>query len=131
MKLSEEFIWKLNHSSGVYTFSVSPKLSITCQGKDKTLKPDYVADYNLINNGTVYLKYVVNKESDINEVKEFTKAYEDAGLIYEDVWLMAEGGTSEKDTLQKELFVVDLAIKNGYRFCIREHIYLFKNSWAK
>ena len=51
--------------------------------------------------------------------------------IFEDIYLMPEGGTVCSETSLTEQETVNLCIKYGYRYSPRLHLQLFGNKWGK
>lgn len=133
--LKKDFIKSLNHiiefQDITVTFSCSPKLSISGHSKKETLFPDKVKTFNDVVDSELYLKYVIRDEKDIAEVREFTNAYIESGVYFEDIYLMPEGGTVCNETTLTEQETVNLCIKYGYRYSPRLHLQLFGNKWGK
>ena len=133
--LKQEFIDKLNelneYRNIIITFSCSPKLSISGHIMKETLFPERVKTFNDVDGGELYFKYVIRDEKDIKEVEEFNKAYLNAGVYFEETYLMPEGGTVCNETSLTEQETVKLCIKYGYRYSPRLHLQLFGNKWGK
>ena len=133
--LKPEFINKINSllefNETTITFSCSPKLSISGHSMEETLFPDRVKTFNEILGSELYLKFVIRDEKDIEEVKTFSEAYMNAGVYFEDIYLMPEGGTVCNETTLTEQETVNLCIKYGYRYSPRLHLQLFGNKWGK
>lgn len=113
------------------TFSCSPKLSISGHSKKETLFPSRVKTFNDIDDSSLYFKYVIRDEKDIDEVNEFNEAYLEAGVYFENTYLMPEGGTVCNETTLTEQETVNLCIKYGFRYSPRLHLQLFGNKWGK
>lgn len=133
VELKQEVKEKMNQLSDKveWLFSVSPKLSLSGEPREKTLFADRVANYNKdLNNSSLYLKYVARNSEDLKDIIEFTEAYNKAGVNYEDIYLMPEGGkvSDEVNFTNKE--IANICMKYGYRFCLRAHLVLFGNAWA-
>lgn len=108
------------------TFSVSPKLWMSGEDIQDALKPAVVASYQKY--GNVYLKFVVEKASDMDDVNEFVRAYRIAGWEGE-VYLMPCGG--DPDMYNKNAPVVaELAMRHGYRYSPRLQVDLWQNEWG-
>jgi 7-carboxy-7-deazaguanine synthase len=107
------------------TWSCSPKLSISGENWKDAIKPEVVQEYNRVKNSELYLKFVVQNEDDMIEVKTAQHAY---GLNVP-VYLMPVGGTIEGLELT-EKDVAKLALEYGYRFSPRLHVHLFGNAWG-
>lgn len=108
------------------TFSVSPKLSNSGEKWSDAIKPNVIAQYE--EHGHTYLKFVVDSEEDLVDVKRAEEEYRAAGFKG-DVYLMPCGGT-EKLYSQNNTKVALLALKYGYRYSDRLQIPLFKNAWG-
>lgn len=107
------------------TFSVSAKLSTSGERWEDAIKPEIVRSYELY--GVVYLKFVVEKPSDFDEVGRAVKAYRDAGFTGV-VYIMPVGGVVSVYDGNK-FNVADEALKRGYYYSPRLHIDLFGNAW--
>ena len=107
------------------TWSCSPKLSISGENWKDAIKPEVVQEYNRVKNSELYLKFVVQNEDDMIEVKTAQHVY---GLNVP-VYLMPVGGTIEGLELT-EKDVAKLALEYGYRFSPRLHVHLFGNAWG-
>lgn len=108
------------------TFSVSPKLQNSGESRENAIKPEVIAQYQ--EHGYTYLKFVVETNEDIDEVKEVLKEYKSAGFEGP-VYLMPCGGTEELYNRNKTN-VANLALKNNFRYSDRLHIPLYKNAWG-
>ena len=118
-----------NHDRITWTFSCSPKLSVSGEPWDTAIKPNVVADYNDIQNSDLYLKFVVADRTDIDEAGRAVDEYRQAGIECP-VYLMPLGGRSEEYNLNvKE--VAEICMEKGWRFTPRLHISLFGNAWGK
>ena len=114
------------HGSGIHiTWSCSPKLKISGENWKDAIKPEVVQEYNRVRNSELYLKFVVQDEDDIIEVKTAQHAY---GLNVP-VYLMPCGGTEEGLELTEKK-VAELALKNGFRYSPRLQVHLFGNAWG-
>jgi len=115
-----------NYKSDI-TFSVSAKLSASGEAWEDAIKPEIVADYERY--GTTYLKFVVEKPSDFDEVDRAVKAYRDAGFEGV-VYIMPVGGVVKVYDGNK-FSVADEAMLRGYNYSPRLHVDLWGNSWGK
>lgn len=109
------------------TFSVSPKLSASGEKWEDAIKPDIIRMYQDI--GFTYLKFVIEKPSDFDEVDRAVKAYRNAhftGPIY----VMPVGGVVSVYDGNK-FNIADEAMKRGYYYSPRLHVDLWGNSWGK
>lgn len=128
--LSEAFLkeyWDNWQGRIEFTFSVSPKLSASGEAWEDAIKPEVVAQYKGLCENLI-LKFVVDKESDLEEVDRAVHAYIEAGVICP-VYLMPEGGTTPGYNANK-FNIADACLKRGYRFSPRLHLDLFGNAWA-
>jgi len=133
-KLTPEFAsylhkWKSHHDYDFWreiTFSVSAKLSCSGEERHIAIQPEVVCEYEEY--GHTYLKFVVDSEEDLVDVKRAEEEYRAAGFKG-DVYLMPCGGT-EKLYSQNNTKVALLALKYGYRYSDRLQIPLFKNAWG-
>jgi 7-carboxy-7-deazaguanine synthase len=129
-ELHEDFakylkLW--NRGSREITFSVSAKLSASGEAWVDAVKPDIVRSYEKI--GTTYLKFVVEKPSDFDEVDRAVSEYRKAkfkGVIY----IMPVGGVVKVYDGNK-FNVADEAMLRGYYYSPRLHVDLWGNSWGK
>jgi 7-carboxy-7-deazaguanine synthase len=110
------------------TFSVSAKLPVSGEKWEDAIKPEVIMDYTTIPGNSVYLKFVVATEQDVDDVKKAVEEYRNAGFLGS-VYLMPVGGTDEGYYLNNKT-VAELALKNGYRYSPRLQCELYKNSWG-
>jgi organic radical activating enzyme len=108
------------------TFSISPKLSVSGEKWEDAIKPEVVKQYSQI--GYTYLKFVVESESDIQEVDQAVSEYQRKGF-YGPVYLMPVGGVESVYSLNNRR-VAELAMARGYRYSDRLQVPLFKNAWG-
>jgi len=108
------------------TFSVSPKLYMSGETKEDALKPKVVSDYQRY--GKVYLKFVVDKRADIEDVNNFVSAYRKEGFTGE-VYLMPCGGDQEMYGANAPT-VAKLAMEYNMRYSPRLQVDLWKNAWG-
>ena len=111
-----------------FTFSCSPKLSVSGETWESAIKPNVLLDYSRNSNSDVYLKFVVADMDDVDEVGRAVEEYRKAGVECP-VYLMPMGGRSEgyNITVQE---VAKLCMERGWRFTPRLHITLFGNAWG-
>jgi len=115
-----------NSESHQLTFSVSPKISSSGEAMEDALQPEIVASYQRY--GSVYLKFVVSKQTDMRDVNFFVEKYRDAGF-HGEVYLMPCGGDPELyDVNAPE--VAKLAMLYGFRYSARLQVDLWKNEWG-
>jgi organic radical activating enzyme len=126
--LSDElFDYMLNDSLiSEFTFSVSPKLSVSGERWEDAIKPEIVHDYELL--GYTYLKFVVDSESDMQEVEQAVNEYRTEGFRGP-VYLMPVGGVESVYSLNNKR-VAEMAMARGYRYSDRLQVPLFKNQWG-
>ena len=98
----------------------SPKLDNSENKKKARYKPEVIKQLSQLDNS--WFKFVISEESNWNEIEEdFIKP----GLIRrEQIILMPEGDTREKLALTQEM-AASVAIREGVRFCNREHVVLW------
>jgi organic radical activating enzyme len=129
-ELHEDFakylkLW--NRGGREITFSVSAKLSASGEKWADAIKPEIVRSYEKV--GTTYLKFVVEKPSDFDEVDRAVSEYRKAkfkGTIY----IMPVGGVVSVYDGNK-FNVADEAMRRGYYYSPRLHVDLWGNSWGK
>ena len=126
----KRFLFKYSNKKGLgdteFTFSVSAKLSASGESWDDAILPDVVSTYH--NYGTVYLKFVIDKDSDIEEVERAVKAYRDYGLEC-DIYLMPVGGTDVK-YFSNYKDVAEMAMKKGWKYSPRLQVDIWRNAWG-
>ena len=111
-----------------WTFSCSPKLSVSGESWEDAIQPSIISDYYNTRNTNVYLKFVVADRTDIDEAGRAVQAYRDAGIECP-VYCMPLGGRSEEYTLNVQE-VAEVCMERGWRFTPRLHISLFGNAWG-
>lgn len=131
-KLTEDFkkyLYKysrLHKGSTEIVFSVSAKLSPSGEKWEDAILPDVVKEYDWY--GEVYLKFVVDKETDIYEIDRAVAAYRDVG-IRGDVYLMPVGGTDQL-YFNNYRAVAEMAMKRGWRYSPRLQVDIWRNAWG-
>lgn len=108
-------------------FSVSPKLSVSGESWADAIKPDIIKQYQEV--GVTYLKFVVEKASDFEEVDQAVSEYRAAGFMGS-VYVMPVGGTLQGYNGNR-VHVADEALKRGYYYSPRLHVDLWGNGWGK
>jgi organic radical activating enzyme len=130
-ELHESFKAYLHHWKRVgnreITFSVSAKLSASGEAWTDAIKPEIVCSYEQY--GTAYLKFVVEKPSDFDEVDHAVRCYRSAGFTGV-VYIMPVGGVVSVYDGNK-FNVADEAMRRGYYYSPRLHVDLWGNSWGK
>jgi len=125
--ISREFAEYLDNWHGEITFSVSPKLSVSGEVWTDAIKPDVVFDYET--HGITYLKFVVEKIQDFDELDRAVTAYRGRGFAGP-VFVMPVGGVvSVYDG--NRVNVADEALRRGYWYSPRLHVDLWGNGWGK
>jgi organic radical activating enzyme len=112
---------------GEITFSVSPKLSVSGESWADAIKPDVVWNYETY--GVTYLKFVVEKLVDFEEVDQAVDEYRRNGFMGP-VYVMPVGGTTNGYNANR-VHVADEAMKRGYYYSPRLHVDLWGNGWGK
>jgi organic radical activating enzyme len=118
--------WKRTNCREI-TFSVSAKLSASGEAWADAIKPEIVCSYEQY--GTAYLKFVVEKPSDFDEVDHAVRCYRSAGFTGV-VYIMPVGGVVSVYDGNK-FNVADEAMRRGYYYSPRLHVDLWGNSWGK
>jgi len=134
-ELSEDFRqyldqWQYGDMSGgerEITFSVSAKLSPSGEKWEDAIKPEIVTSYQEF--GTTYLKFVVERPEDFEEVDDAVSAYRSEGFTGA-IYIMPVGGVVSVYNGNK-FNVADEAIRRGYYYSPRLHVDLWGNSWGK
>ena len=108
------------------TFSVSAKLSVSGEKRERAIRPDVVLQYQ--ESGHVYLKFVIATQEDMGEVLEVTELYRREGFTG-NVYVMPLGGVESVYSLNNRQ-VANFAMKNGLRYSDRLQVPLFKNEWG-
>jgi organic radical activating enzyme len=109
------------------TFSVSPKLSVSGEPREKAICPEIVTEYQFSGHSS-FLKFVVASEDDVTEALEVMQLYKDKGFRG-DIYLMPVGGVTDVYNLNNRR-VAELALKHGLRYSDRLHLPLFGNNWG-
>jgi 7-carboxy-7-deazaguanine synthase len=112
----------------LFTFSCSPKLSISSEPWDTAIIPSVVSRYYTTANSDLYLKFVVADDVDVDEVSQAVKEYKDAKVECP-VYIMPLGGRSEEYGLNTGR-VATLAMERGWRYSPRLHVDIFGNAWG-
>lgn len=121
-------VWQRDHEDGrEVTFSVSPKLSVSGEAWDEAIKPAVVRTYE--DHGNAYLKFVVEKVEDFDELDRAVREYRAQGFAGP-VYVMPVGGVvSVYDG--NRINVADEALKRGYWYSPRLHVDIWGNGWGK
>lgn len=98
----------------------SPKLKSSGNPDKSRYRPEVLEFLSSLSNS--WFKFVTSKEEDWQEIK---RDFIDTGLIRkEQIILMPLGATREELFANRE-YVVDLSIREGVRYCTREHVVLW------
>lgn len=108
------------------TFSVSAKLSVSGEKRERAIRPDVVCQYQ--ESGHVYLKFVIASQEDMDEVLEVTELYRREGFTG-NVYVMPVGGVESVYSLNNRQ-VANFAMQHGLRYSDRLQVPLFKNEWG-
>ena len=126
-ELSADFRAYLNNWFGEITFSVSPKLSVSGEKWEDAIRPDVIWDYET--HGVTYLKFVVERLEDFNELDRAVDEYRLRGFSGP-VFVMPVGGVvSVYD--HNRINVADEALRRGYWYSPRLHVDIWGNGWGK
>lgn len=109
------------------TFSVSPKLSASGEAWADAVCPDVVREYQ--QRGFTYLKFVVDKAADFEEVDDAVSEYRQRGFDGP-VYVMSVGGT-DAAYFGNAKHIADEALVRGYRYSPRLHVDIWNNGWGK
>lgn len=109
------------------TFSVSPKLSASGEAWSDAVCPDVVKEYQ--QRGFTYLKFVVDKAADFEEVDDAVSEYRQNGFVGP-VYVMPVGGT-DAAYFSNTKHIADEALARGYRYSPRLHVDIWSNGWGK
>lgn len=127
-KLHDDFYKYISgHERLTFTFSCSPKLSVSGESWEDAIRPDIARQYYGVDGSDLYLKFVCADHADINEAGKAVEEYRAAGVECP-VYIMPMGGRSEEYTLNEKQ-VAHLCMERGWRFSPRLHISLFGNAW--
>jgi organic radical activating enzyme len=126
-ELTDDFRRYLSNWFGEITFSVSPKLSVSGESREKAIRPEIIRDYETW--GVTYLKFVVEKIQDFEELDTVVRQYRDHGFAGP-VFVMPVGGVvSVYDG--NRINVADEALRRGYWYSPRLHVDIWGNGWGK
>ncbi len=129
--LHREFKYFLKDNYHVHrdniTFSVSPKLSASGEKWEDAIKPDVIREYHQV--GHVYLKFVIDKQEDFEEVDRAVREYRKHNF-FGPVYVMPVGGT-DAAYFSNTKHIADEALARGYRYSPRLHVDIWSNGWGK
>ena len=131
-ELQDEFVdymldWSWQSTKREVTFSVSAKLSASGERWEDAIKPEIVRSYQAI--GPTYLKFVVEKPADFDEVDQAVSEYRRAGFEGV-VYIMPVGGVVSVYDSNK-FVVADECMARGYYYSPRLHVDIWGNAWGK
>jgi len=127
--LRDDFREYLNNERSFHiTWSCSPKLSVSGEPWDTAIKPDIARQYYDVPNSSMYFKFVVATEEDVDEVTKAVEQYRAEGIDVP-VYVMPLGGRSEEYSLNTR-GVATLAMERGWRYTPRLHVDIFGNAWG-
>ena len=126
-ELQPEFAKYLNDWFGEITFSVSPKLSVSGEKWEDAIRPDIVWNYET--HGVTYLKFVVERVTDFDELDRAVDEYRSRGFAGP-VFVMPVGGVVRVYD-DNRLNVADEALRRGYWYSPRLHVDLWGNGWGR
>jgi organic radical activating enzyme len=109
------------------TFSVSPKLSASGEAWEDAVRPEVIKEYQQV--GFTYLKFVIDKQEDFDEVDRAVRLYRSAGFAGP-VYVMPVGGT-DAAYFSNTRHIADEALARGYRYSPRLHVDIWSNGWGK
>ena len=110
------------------TWSCSPKLSVSGEPWDTAIKPEIARQYFDVPGSSMYFKFVVADEQDVDEVTKAVDEYRKEGIDCP-VYVMPLGGRSEEYQLNTRR-VATLAMERGWRYTPRLHVDIFGNAWG-
>ncbi|HRC95909.1 MAG TPA: 7-carboxy-7-deazaguanine synthase QueE [Coprothermobacter proteolyticus] len=108
------------------SFSISAKLACSGESKEDRFNKDSII--SMMCKGDSWFKFVVGKEEDITEIKEYLQVC--SPVPDPVVYLMPLGGHPTEYQKHEEL-VFDLALKYNYRFSPRLHVAIKGNGWGQ
>jgi len=111
-----------------WTFSCSPKLSVSGESWDSAIRPEIAVEYSNIPNSNLYFKFVVGDQADLEEVRQAVTQYALAG-VRAPVYIMPVGGCAEEYQANAKN-VAHLAMSEGWRYSPRLHVDIFGNGWG-
>ena len=127
--LRDDFREYLNNERSFHiTWSCSPKLSVSGEPWDTAIKPNIARQYYDVPNSSMYFKFVVATEEDVDEVTKAVEQYRAEGIDVP-VYVMPLGGRSEEYSLNTR-GVATLAMERGWRYTPRLHVDIFGNAWG-
>lgn len=126
--LSLELKESLQKFPGEILFSCSPKLSISGEKWEDAIVPGVAKEYFDVAGSSMYFKFVVDSEQDLDEVQKAIDEYKEMG-VDAPIYLMPAGGCEEEYN-QIANKVALLAMERGWRYSPRLHLAIFGNAWS-
>ena len=133
---SDALVNALSDFHGHIYWSFSPKLSESGEPWNKAINPSTYAGLDSFSH--VYLKFVSNGSTEsfaeiekaVTEINSYLVDNEQEYGTYlfdpSDIWIMPVGTTKQQqEEIQRK--VAEEAIKRGYNFCMRTHVFIFDN----
>ena len=108
----------------IQQYNVSPKLA-NSHNSFKERRRKTLAFFS--QNQKSWFKFVLSQEKDLEEIQEIQEEYQ---ITKDKIILMAEGNTSQK-LKEKEKWLAEICLQNGYLFSSRLHIHLWGNERKK
>lgn len=108
------------------TWSVSPKLTVSGHEHDETLFPTVINQYCSVS-PDIYLKFVVQSVSDLDEIDTFYQQYKQQCRRDFMVYVMPEGGTPSEYRKHSTLELASEAVKRGYNITPRLQVLIGDN----
>lgn len=133
----------LNKIKGLVVWANSPKLSNSGECHERAIRPQVLADQQLVLNSTQYLKFVSPGTTEsfdeiesvfeeyqvgIDRLASTDPTYKKCSAIKRNaVYVMPEGSTrAQQEQVQRK--VAEKCIKHGVNFCARVHCFVFDNA---
>jgi len=110
------------------TFSCSPKLSVSGESWSSAIKPEIARSYYDVPGSSMYFKFVVADEQDVDEVTKAVDEYRKEGIDCP-VYVMPLGGRPVEYKINTRR-VAGLAMERGWRYTPRLHVDIFGNAWG-
>lgn len=132
--LHQTFLNAARMYPGILEFSISPKLSISGEPREKAIRAKVIADYFQVAPSS-YVKFVSDgTDESLAEVASVLAEYNEefvkrgmAPLGREKIWIMAEGATLEQQQ-KSQRGVAEAALRYGYSFSPRVHVWIWGNT---
>ena len=118
--------WEVISLGCSITWSVSPKLKCSGHTEEEAIFPDIVAGYRDVPSD-LYLKFVCQSVSDLDEVDHVVSRYRDAMGYTPPVYIMPEGGTTAEYQKHSTVELAGEAVKRGYNITPRLQVLIGAN----